>query len=157
LGLSPGYTGGDVQLFGEDYKRIRDDLFSEGILQYMTCPRGNDLYGYRYDDYPASEVSIRGISKIKFQVLSSGQTSLVEFLQGNELTSDFKHLLYFYVHTWNWSSMHEQLLTGNNVVVEEVDEKMALRMLYEGAIYRRARDTYRVSCSFLIVTFLLKH
>lgn len=95
--------GGDVQLFGEDYKRIRDELFSEGILQYMTCPRGNDLYGYRYDDYPASEVSIRGISKIKFQ-----------------------------------------LLTGNNVVVEEVDEKMALRMLYEGAIYRRARDTYRI-------------
>lgn len=30
-------------------------------------------------------------------------------------------------------------------MVEEVDEKMALRMLYDGAIYPHARDTYRVS------------
>ncbi|KAG0560923.1 hypothetical protein KC19_9G025000 [Ceratodon purpureus] len=96
--------GNDVQLFGKNFKEIRDELLSEGILQYLTCPRGNGLYGYRYDDYPAREVSIRGISKVKYQ-----------------------------------------LLTRNNAVVEEVDEKMALRMLYEGAIYHRARDTYRIT------------
>ena len=86
-------TGDDVQLFGKDYKKIRDELLSEGILQYRTCPRGNDLYEYRFDDYPASEISVRGISKIKFQVLSSGQNFLVEFLQGNEVTSDFKYFI----------------------------------------------------------------
>lgn len=36
-------------------------------------------------------------------------------------------------------------MAGNNEVVEEVDEKVALRMLYDGAIYPHARDTYRVS------------
>jgi len=43
-------------------------------------------------------------------------------------------------------------LTGNNELVEEVDEKMALRMLYDGAIYPHARDTYRVS-DFLPIGF----
>ena len=71
MGLSHISTGRDVQLFGEDFMKIRDELFSEGILHFMTCPKGNALYVYRFDDHPASEVSIRGISKSKFQVLSS--------------------------------------------------------------------------------------
>ncbi|KAH8962094.1 hypothetical protein BDL97_05G084600 [Sphagnum fallax] len=37
-----------------------------------------------------------------------------------------------------------QLLTETNTLIEEVDEKMALRMLYEGAIYPHIRDTYRI-------------
>lgn len=55
-------------------------------------------------------------------------------------------------------------MAGNNELVEELDEKMALRMLYDGAIYPHARDTYRVGylypCSeilsfdgFLLVKF----
>lgn len=96
MGLSDGHTGNDVQLFGEDFKKIRDELLAEGILQYMTCPRGNDLYGYRYDDYPASEVSIRGISKTKFQVLPNEQNSLIEVLLGMfKLSSESNHLVQF--------------------------------------------------------------
>lgn len=36
--------------------------------------------------------------------------------------------------------------------MEEVDEKMALKVLYEGAIYRHASDTYRVSYSILYIS-----
>ncbi|XP_024381374.1 uncharacterized protein [Physcomitrium patens] len=96
-------SGNDVEYFGENYKKTRDELVSEGILQYKTGPRGESVYGYRYDDHPGSEISIRGLSSNRFQ-----------------------------------------LLAGDNEVIEEVDEKMALRMLYDGAIYPHARDTYRI-------------
>ncbi|KAG0622636.1 hypothetical protein M758_3G112500 [Ceratodon purpureus] len=96
-------NGDDVEYFGEDYTKIRDELVSEGILQYRSGPKGDSTFGYRYDDNPGSEISIRGISANRFQ-----------------------------------------LFTGNNELVEELDEKMALRMLYDGAIYPHARDTYRI-------------
>lgn len=82
-----------MQYFGENYKKIRDYLLSEGILQYKTGPRGNSLYGYRYDDNPASEIAIRGIFGNNFQVLPSRQNSLVEFCE--ELTNNFKYLILF--------------------------------------------------------------
>lgn len=37
------------------------------------------------------------------------------------------------------------MLVGDNEVIEEVDEKMVLRMLYDGVIYFYVRDIYRVS------------
>lgn len=64
-----------MEYFGEDFKKIRDELISEGILQYRAGPRGDNSYGYRYDDNPGSEISIRGVSLNRFQVLSRQQNS----------------------------------------------------------------------------------
>ena len=58
-----------MEYFGEDYTKIRDELVSEGILQYRSGPKGDSTFGYRYDDNPGSEISIRGISANRFQVL----------------------------------------------------------------------------------------
>lgn len=60
-----------MEYFGENYKKTRDELVSEGILQYKTGPRGESVYGYRYDDHPGSEISIRGLSSNRFQVMLS--------------------------------------------------------------------------------------
>jgi hypothetical protein len=48
--------------------KSRDDLINEGILQYRAGSRGENLYGYRFDDNPAFEISIRGTSSNCFQV-----------------------------------------------------------------------------------------
>lgn len=59
-----------MEYFGEAFTMIRDELIDEGILQYRAGPKGDYSYGYRYDDNPGSEISIRGVSSNRFQVLS---------------------------------------------------------------------------------------
>lgn len=58
-----------MEYFGEAFTKIRDELIDEGILQYRAGPKGDNSYGYRYDDNPGSEISIRGVSSNRFQVL----------------------------------------------------------------------------------------
>lgn len=63
-------TADDGDYFGEAFIKSRDDLINEGILQYRAGSRGENLYGYRFDDNPAFEISIRGTSSNCFQVSS---------------------------------------------------------------------------------------
>lgn len=48
--------------------KTMDDLIIQGVLQYRAGSRGENLYGYRFDDNPAFEISIRGTSPNCFQV-----------------------------------------------------------------------------------------
>jgi hypothetical protein len=128
-----------------DLKKIRDELLSEGIHQIMTCPQGNGLFVYRYDDHPASEVSIRGISRIKFQVRSSwliepfkGMYRAYEIFQASAYISLCRHLE---LKLMAWTPAGKKQCRGGRSWWKD-----GLKNAVRRSNLLSCRDTYRIGC-----------